>query len=114
MTSLLATVLLVVACGGGSKAAPTTATPPPATSGGLVIVDNIDCPTLVNHMIDVHVAAEPDKAAENPDKIQQIRVDMAKECEQKWAATPPTESDKTSARCSMKAQTTAELEACGS
>lgn len=107
---MLAILFAVAACGGTSKPAPTT----PAKAGGLVIVDDIDCGKLVNHMIDVHVAAEPEKSADNPEKIEQIRIDMAKECEQKWTATPPTETDKTAARCSMKAKTTAELEACGS
>jgi hypothetical protein len=106
--ALLATLL--VACGGGSKPAPTT--PPP--SGGLVIVDDIDCPKLVNHMIDVHVAADPEKSAKSPEKVQQIRVDMEKECEQKFTANPPDEAAKASARCSMKATTTDELETCGS
>lgn len=117
-TILVAAVLASAACGGASKPATTTtastpsATPPPAK--GVVIVDDIDCPKLVNHMVDIHAAANPEKTAANPDAIAQIRVDTIKECEQKWGASPPTDADKASARCSMKAATTGELEACGS
>lgn len=113
MKTLLATLIVIGACG-GSKPAPTTPPPTTGTTTGLVIVDDIDCPKLVNHMIDVHVAAAPEKAAENPDQIKQVRIDMEKECTQKYTTNPPTDADKTSARCSMKATTTGELVTCGS
>jgi hypothetical protein len=113
MKSLLATVLVVAACG-GSKPAPTAPPPAKATTTGLVIVDDIDCPKLVNHMIDVHVAEAPEKAAQDPDQIKQIRVDMEKKCTEQYTANPPTDEQKASAQCSMKAQTTAALETCGS
>jgi hypothetical protein len=113
---VLVSMLALGACGGGSKQPATT--PPPATAGaaahGVIIADDIDCPKLVNHMVDIHAAANPEKAAANPDAIAKIRVDTIKECEDRWGKTPPTESDKTSARCSMKAATTEELQACGS
>lgn len=113
MKTLLAAALVLAACGGNK---PPATPPPPAksTTTGLVIVDDIDCPKLVNHMIDVHVAAAPEKAAQDPDQIQQIRVDMEKKCTEQYTANPPTEEQKTSARCSMKAVTTGELETCGS
>lgn len=117
MNALLA-VSLLAACGGGNKQAP-TALPPEntgsgAATGGLVIVDDIDCPKLVNHMVDVHVAATPERSAEKADEVKQIRVDMVKKCEERWATQPPTEDEKTSARCSMKATTPEQLETCGS
>ena len=116
-TLLVATLagLVTAACGGAGKpttSTTTSSTPPPAK--GLVIVDDIDCPKLVNHMVDIHAAANPEKTAANPDAIAQIRIDTIKECEQKWGASPPTDADKAAARCSMKAATTDELEACGS
>ena len=57
---------------------------------------------------------EAEKTAANPDAVAKIRADTIKECEARWSKTPPTEADKVAARCSMKAQTTGELEACGS
>ncbi|MBL0215534.1 MAG: hypothetical protein IPQ07_16820 [Myxococcales bacterium] len=114
--TILVAALALAACGGASKpvTTSTTSSAPPAAAKGVVIVDDIDCPKLVNHMVDIHAAANPEKTAANPDAIAQIRVDTIKECEQKWGASPPTDADKAAARCSMKAATTGELEACGS
>jgi hypothetical protein len=112
-------VLALAACGGGNKTS-TTTTPSgtgpttAATSASVIIVDDIDCPKLVNHMVDVHAAANAEKSAANPDAVAKIRADTIKECEARWSKSPPTEADKVAARCSMKAQTTGELEACGS
>ena len=109
-------ILMAAACGGGNKKSSTTTTggDGTATSASVIIVDDIDCPKLVNHMVDVHAAANAEKSAANPDAVAKIRADTIKECESRWRQNPPTEADKVAARCSMKAQTTGELEACGS
>jgi len=123
MQRLVFAVLIgVAACGGGAKHPPTTGTgpapgsgaAPPTATTGVVIVDDIDCTKLVNHMVDIHAAANPDKTAANPQAVAKIRSETIKECEDKWGKTPPTDAEKASARCSMKAQTTGDLERCGS
>jgi len=118
MKALIA-ILALAACGGGSKKTETPATAAAATpaataSAHVVIVDDIDCVKLVNHMVDIHAAANAEKAAANPDAVAKIRADTIKECDERWTKTPPTDSDKKSAQCSMAAQTTDALEACGS
>ncbi|MBA3462237.1 MAG: hypothetical protein H0T46_19910 [Deltaproteobacteria bacterium] len=110
----LIAILALAACGGNKKSSTTTTGPGTVASTSVVIVDDIDCPKLVNHMVDVHAAANAEKSAANPDAVAKIRADTIKECEARWKQNPPTEADKTAARCSMKAQTTGELEACGS
>jgi hypothetical protein len=110
----LIAILALTACGGGNKKSTTTGGTGTSAAASVIIVDDVDCPKLVNHMVDIHAAANAEKSAANPDAVAKIRVDTIKECEARWGKTPPTEADKTAARCSMKAQTTGELEACGS
>jgi len=112
-------ILALAACGGGNKKTETPAGGGGATGGAttsahVIIVDDIDCVKLVNHMVDIHARANAEKAAANPDAVAKIRADTIKECDDRWTKTPPTDADKTSAKCSMQAETTGELEACGS
>jgi hypothetical protein len=121
---ILLAALVLAACGGAAaKHEPTPGpgpkpgpgpTPAHTTTTGVVIVDDIDCTKLVNHMVDIHAAANPAKTAANPEAVAKIRSETIKECEDKWGKTPPTDAEKASAKCSMKAQTTGELESCGS
>jgi hypothetical protein len=111
-------ILALAACGGGHKQAaapaPAAASTASATANGhVIVVGDIDCVKLVNHMVDIHAAANAEKAAANPDAVAKIRADTIKECDDRWTRTPPTDAEKKSAQCSMDAQTTDALEACG-